>query len=160
MQKDKKEAKRLYDMEYRRKKGVKLKILKAERYQRDRHKYVDREKEYRQKTSDHHNAYCMQPEYVKKKRIWDVVYRNMKIYGEFWESAILVNQLEIEIRNRIPRNERASTKRCVKANSTRNSKRRLDKAINQIMHGDANMRILSYGWIDESKQLLETLFIK
>ena len=160
MQRDKKEAKRLYDIEYRRKNRERINSLKAVRYQRDKHKYADREKEYRRKTSDHHNAYCMKPEYVAKKRVWDVVHRNMKIYGEFWESAILVNQLEIEIRNRIPRKERASTKRCVKANCNRNNKRRLKKAIEQIMNGEADKRILSRPWIDESKEILETLIIR
>ena len=131
-------------------------------YENNKESRLAHQKEYRATPSvvKRHNAYCMRPEYVKNKRIWDVAYRNMKIYGEFWESAILVNQIEIEVRKRVPKNERIYYRKCVKANTTRNNKRRLEKAINQILNGEADKRILSRPWIDESKQLLETLFIK
>jgi hypothetical protein len=136
MQKDKKEAKRLYDIEYRRKNKEKIKLLKAERYQRDKHKYAEREREYRRSIKDHHNAYCMRPEYVKKKRVWDVVYRSMKNYGEFWESAILVNQIEIEVRKRIPKNERSSYRFNVKKMCSRKIQKRFDAAILKIINGE------------------------
>lgn len=162
MLKDKKEAKRLYDIKYRRKNKARIVANKKAAYERDREKYLLKFKEYRAKpdVKARHKIYCMQPDYVKDKRVWDVVYRNMKIYGEFWESAILVNQIEIELRDRIPKNERASTIRCVKANTNRNNKRRLEKAINQIMTGDADGRILSRPWIDESREILEDLLVK
>ncbi len=161
MPKDKKEQKRLYDIEYRRKNKSSLAAKKKAAYERDREKNLAKFKAYRARpeTVARHNKYCMQPEYVEKKRVWDVVYRTMKIYGEFWESAILVNQIEIEVRKLIPRNERLSTKRCVKANTERNCKRRLDKAISKIISGEANRGILSSCWLDESREILESLIL-
>lgn len=162
MRKVNKEDKRLYDIEYRRKNGEKIKRLKAERYQRDKHKYADREKAYRRKpeVKIRHNEYCRQPEYVKKKRIWDIVYRSMEEYGDFWESAVIVTQIEKEIRKLIPRNERLYYRRNVNNATYRNNKRRLEKAIEKIRNGEVGLEILRSSWIEESKQILEIELIK
>jgi hypothetical protein len=156
-QKDKKEAKRLYDIEYRRKNKAKIKALKAERYQRDKHKYAEREKEYRRKTQKQHNEYCMRPEYVSKKRIWDVVYRSMKNYGSFWESAVLLNQIEIEVRKRIPKNERLGYKRNVRSIINRNIRKRLTNAINRILSGEITDKKSIKNFSEERRQFLESL---
>jgi len=157
MLKSKKEAKRLYDIEYRRKNKERIRGLKAERYKRDAWKYREREKAYRSKPEvvESHNEYCRQPEYRAKKHLYDVARLAVVEYGEFWEAAILVKELEKEVRKRIPKNERLYYRRCVDRNVARNNKRRLEKAIAKIQAGEAGPEILRFGWLEESKQLLE-----
>jgi|SRR6478735_1497564 len=44
-----------------------------------------------------HNAYCRQPEYKVYKKKYDEQYRAKKDYGEYWECAILLKNLDSEI---------------------------------------------------------------
>jgi len=157
MQRDKKEAKRLYDIEYRRKNKELLKIKKAAHYREKVEYYRKKEKERRSKPENikAHNEYCRMPEYVKSKRLYDVVYRSMKEYGEFWESAVLVNQIEKEVRNMVPKNERLYYTRNVNIATQRNNRRRLEKAIARIRSGESVDNILGYQWVEESRQILE-----
>lgn len=159
MPKDKKEAKRLYDIEYRRKNKSKIVADKKENYEKNKPARRESHREYRNRPENvlRHNEYCRDPEYKKKKRIWDVVYRAMKFYGDFWESAILLNQIEIEVRERIPKKERASYKRNVRAIVNRNIQKRFEKAIFKIIHGDVGDKILRSNWGEGRKSILQEM---
>jgi len=89
----KKEEKRLYDIEYRAKNRTKLKAKKAAYFQRT----YDPKKAAveRKKRMSHHVEYCRRPEYRAWKKSYDRQYRAKKEYGDFWECHILA----MEIRN-------------------------------------------------------------
>lgn len=95
----KKEEKRIYDMEYRKKNRAKLKALKAMRYQRDRDPV--KEAAYRKAHMRRHVEYCRTPEYKAWKKEYDQKFRAKKFYGEFWESAILALAIDREIESRM-----------------------------------------------------------
>jgi hypothetical protein len=54
-------------------------------------------KEERQRKMAAHIEYCRQPEYKKYKKGYDEQYRAKKDYGEFWECAIILKNLDKEI---------------------------------------------------------------
>jgi len=94
----KKEIKRLYDIEYRKKNRE---IIK-ERGKKYNESPAGRamQKRSRKKFKKLHLEYCRTPEYRKWKSEYDRKHRAKKFYGEFWESAILLNQIEDMIPNR------------------------------------------------------------
>lgn len=87
----KKEEKRLYDLNYRATSPT-LKQRKADYNQRtyDPVKAAVKRKERMPK----HVEYCRRPEYKVKKKEYDRQYRAEKYYGEFWESFIALLQIE------------------------------------------------------------------
>ncbi len=95
----KKAEKRDYDMEYRRKNLEMLKRKKAEHYLKTR----DPEKEaaYRKTRMHLHVEYCRQPKYKAWKKKYDAQYRAKKLYGEFWESFLLIMGIEAEVTKRM-----------------------------------------------------------
>lgn len=99
----KKEAKRLYDINYRATSPT-LKARKAAYYQRTR----DPEKERkRRKARMHlHVKYCQQPQYRAWKKKYDRKYRCQKEFGSFWESASILLDIENEIDERMDWYER------------------------------------------------------
>jgi Neuraminidase (sialidase) len=72
--------------------------------------------------------YCRQPEYKEYKREYDVKYHAKKNYGEYWEAAILLNELENEIDNRTARKENKLYNK-----STSKRKRSWQKALKQTL---------------------------
>lgn len=160
MLKDKKEEKRLYDIEYRRKNKSKIVARKKKDYSNNKEDHKEKHKKYRSRPENvlRHNQYCMSEEYRAKKRIWDIIYRSMKYYGDFWEAAILLNQLEIEVRRLIPKKERCGYKRNVRAIINRNTQKRLEIAFFKIVHGD-DANILHANWTDENKSILKELMV-
>lgn len=90
----KKEEKRLYDMDYRATSPT-LKARKADYHQRtyDPVKAAAKRKE----RMPYHVEYCRQPEYKAKKKEYDKLFRAKKHYREFAEAAILLNEIEKEV---------------------------------------------------------------
>lgn len=89
-----KEEKRIYDQEYRRRDPVGMKAKKAAYYQRT-HDPV-KEAATRKARMPKHIEYCRKPEYVEYKRKYDRRYRALKDYGEFAECALLVLDIRDE----------------------------------------------------------------
>lgn len=151
----KQEEKRLYDIEYRRKNQEKIKARKKAYYDANKERIKAKAKvrrnsdEYRKK----HATYCAQPDYRVYKHKYDVA-RGALQYGEFWESAILVKELEKEVRKLIPTNERAYYKRNVRAIVKRNKDKRINAAIEDIVNGHADFDILRRAWTKETKSML------
>jgi hypothetical protein len=52
---------------------------------------------WRQEKQSAHNEYCRQPKYKKYKKGYDEQYRAKKDYGEYWECAIILKNLDNEI---------------------------------------------------------------
>jgi hypothetical protein len=93
----KKLEKRLYDMEYRKKNAEILRIKKHEYNKKDYASRPEHYKKLRKKKQARHNEYCRQEWYKKYKSEYDKKYLAQKKYGELWESAILINQIDKEI---------------------------------------------------------------
>jgi len=54
-------------------------------------------KKHRQRRMPAHIEYCRQPKYKEYKKAYDEQYRAKKDYGEFWEAAIALKNLDKEI---------------------------------------------------------------
>ncbi len=80
---NKKEEKRLYDIEYRKKNKELLKVKKSIEYFRLKHtdKYQNKVKAYRKKITKRHVAYCAKPDQKKKTRERDQI----RTHGEYRE---------------------------------------------------------------------------
>ena len=98
-----KEEKRLYDIEYRKRNKDILRAKKAAWFQRT-YDPVEAAKK-RKARMPYHVEYCRQPEYKRWKRAYDMAYRARRQFGEFWESAIILQDLENEILSRVSRYE-------------------------------------------------------
>ena len=93
------EEKRIYDMAYRDKHRDRIKKEKAERFKRT----YDPEKARieRKKTMPRHIEYCRRPEYKAYKHEYDRRYRAREDYGEFWESFLLIQDVDREVDSRM-----------------------------------------------------------
>lgn len=58
----------------------------------------------------YHVEYCQQPEYRKYKRKYDMQYRAKRLFGEFWEAALLVNEIHDAVLQRATWTEIATAK--------------------------------------------------
>lgn len=98
----KKEEKRLYDIEYRAKNLEWIKAKKRAHFQ----KTYDRKAaaEYRKQRMHLHVEYCRRPEYRAWKREYDRKYR-AKEFGAFAEAYMLTLDLNREIKERTSRHE-------------------------------------------------------
>lgn len=99
----KKEEKRLYDVEYRTKNLAQIKERKRAYFQRT----YDPEKAaiYRKANMQRHIEYCRQPEYKAWKSAYDSKRRAVLQFGPFWESFLMVLDLEKEISTRATKYE-------------------------------------------------------
>jgi hypothetical protein len=97
-----KEEKRLYDLNYRATSPT-LKVRKAAYYQRT--KDLVKEAARRKVRMPRHIEYCRQPGYRAKKKIYDQHHRANKHYGEFGEALVALINLENEVAERIDRGE-------------------------------------------------------
>lgn len=111
-----KKEKQEYDAEYRKKNAARRKIQKAEYFQRTYDPIAARE--HRKTRMAAHVEYCRQPEYKKWKKDYDKKYLATKKYGDFWESAIILNTLE----EAIP--ELMSKQEIRQQNNTNNKKKK------------------------------------
>lgn len=66
-------------------------------FQLDYAQNPDKYREERQRRMPSHVEYCRQPEYKEYKKGYDEQYRAKKDYGEFWECAIVLKNLDNEI---------------------------------------------------------------
>lgn len=112
----KKEEKRLYDIEYRMKNREMLKQKKHEYFKRT-YDPVEAAK-YRKARMHKHVEYCRRPEYKEYKRKYDRIYRAKKDYGEFWECHVLALDIRDEATKRSSdydmRLERGAVAKCQK----------------------------------------------
>ncbi len=91
--------KREYDKEYRRENKAMLKEKKAAYFQRT---YDPMEAAVeRKKNMARHVAYCQRPEYKAWKQDYDRKFRAKQGYGEFWESYLLLHDVEREVYSRM-----------------------------------------------------------
>lgn len=100
MQLSDKEKKRLYDIEYRRNNKEIIKAKKRAYNSSPAGRAM--QKRHRIKFKEYHNNYCMQPEYRKNKKEYDKKYRAQKKYGEFWECALLIDEIDSEVKKLVP----------------------------------------------------------
>lgn len=105
---EKKQAKHLYDMEYRKTNRDILKAKKSAYYQRT-HDPV-KEAAIRKARMHLHVEYCRRPEYKAWKEEYDRQYRAKQEAGEFWESKILILKIEKELDAKMNRYERSIEK--------------------------------------------------
>lgn len=99
----KKLDKRSYDMEYRAKNKTLLQEKKAKWFQETYDPI--KAAEIRKLRMPGHVEYCRQPKYKAYKQQYDAKYRAKTNFGEFWESSILLVNLEKEISSRMDWNE-------------------------------------------------------
>ncbi|NIA72446.1 hypothetical protein HBA54_28055 [Pelagibius litoralis] len=98
-----KERKRLYDIQYRAKNAQRLKAEKAAYYQRTRD--PEKERAIRKAKMAQHVEYCRRPEYRAYKKQYDREYRARMKFGSFWESHMLLVDLETEVNSQASRYE-------------------------------------------------------
>lgn len=100
---EKVERKRLYDAKRRIELAAKIKAAKAEYHKRT----YDPTKAARTRKENmaRHVAYCQRPEYKKWKKRYDQEYRAKRLFGPFWESAVLLAHLDEEVVSRMTRYE-------------------------------------------------------
>lgn len=92
----KKEKKRLYDKEYRRKN--KELIAKKKKAYNETSAGRKMQKRARDKRKDKHLEYCRQEDYRKNKKEYDRIRLAKNKYGEYWESIIICNEIEKLVR--------------------------------------------------------------
>ncbi len=117
-QKELKKEKAEYDKQYREKNREVLK-KKNQAYNKTKAGRAT-QKRNREKMKEKHLAYCRTPEYRAWKKEYDKKHRAKKNYGEYWESAIILNQLEEFIDNREVKQELGLI------NKSQNRKRKLN----------------------------------
>jgi hypothetical protein len=66
-------------------------------FQLDYAQNPDKYREERQRRMPSHIEYCRQPEYRKYKKEYDEKHRAQKLFGAFWECAIILKNLDNEI---------------------------------------------------------------
>ena len=87
--------KKNYDEAYRKENDTEIKRKKAEYFQNT----YDPEKAaiHRQKRMPAHIEYCRQPAYKIKKKAYDKIKRAKDNAGEYWESYIMITEIENEL---------------------------------------------------------------
>lgn len=98
----KKEEKRLYDLNYRATSPT-LKARKAAYYQKTKDPVKEAAK--RKERMPQHVEYCRRPEYKAWKRNYDQQYLAQKQYGEFGPAVIALRELEQEVADRADRQD-------------------------------------------------------
>jgi hypothetical protein len=98
----KKEHKRLYDLQYRQTSAT-LKTRKSIWFKKTYDPIKAAEK--RKETMPRHIEYCRRPEYKEWKRNYDQRHLAEKQYGEFAETVIILRQLEKEVMERISKED-------------------------------------------------------
>lgn len=94
-QNQRKEEKRLYDIEYRRRNRDLLRAKKAEYHRRTYD--PTQAATQRKKRMPYHVEYCRRPEYRQYKRSYDRQYRAKRNYGSLWEAFLLTMEIRDEV---------------------------------------------------------------
>lgn len=94
-----KEEKRLYDIQYRARDVEERKRRKAEYYRRTKDRV--KEAETRKRRMPQHVEYCRRPEYRQWKKSYDRQYRAHKHYGDFADCFLLVMEIRDECLSRM-----------------------------------------------------------
>jgi RNA polymerase-interacting CarD/CdnL/TRCF family regulator len=95
--------KRLYDQQYLR---LNREMLKAKKHAHHLATYdPEKERVKRKARMPQHVEYCRRPEYRRWKSDYDKRYRARKFYGPFAEAAMLTNDLNREIKERMTNHE-------------------------------------------------------
>lgn len=95
--KEKKRLKAEYDREYRQKNEERLKKQRAEYFKKDYAANPEKYKKERQRRYPEHLKYLQRPEYKEYKKTYDEQYHAKKKFGNYWESAIILKNLDNEI---------------------------------------------------------------
>lgn len=95
-----KEAKRLYDIEYRRLNKEKIRLSKQEYNKTENGRAT--QKRARDKQTNYHLEYCRTNEYRDKKKVYDKINLAKKKYGEYWECMILVDKINKLVVEMVP----------------------------------------------------------
>lgn len=102
---EKKEIKRLYDIEFRRKNRERLKAEKAEYFKKvyaaNPEKFQIERKKRKKAHKEYLKTYCARPEWKTHKKSYDQEFRAKKLFGPLWESAILTIELNNEVKRRM-----------------------------------------------------------
>lgn len=123
----KKEEKRIYDEKYREKN---LEMLKAKKRAYHTNNYDPKTAAvYRKKRMPLHVEYCRQPKYKEWKKKYDSYYRATKLYGDFSESFLLLQDIEKEVDSRMSRYEIYQANGTLNKHQTR--RREYEKLISQ-----------------------------
>jgi hypothetical protein len=91
---EKKKQKADYDKQYRKNNANKIKLSKHNYYKETYDPLkasIDRKK-----NANKHLEYCRQPKYKTYKQEYDKKYLAKKLFGEYWESALLIRDIEKE----------------------------------------------------------------
>lgn len=97
------EEKRLYDIEYRRKNLVAIKDKKRAYFRETYDPAIAAAK--RKERMPWHVAYCRRPEYRQWKQGYDARYRANRMFGEFADAALLLNEIDREVTSRMSKYE-------------------------------------------------------
>ena len=97
----KKQEKRIYDQEYRKKNIESIKQKKKEYFKRHYAENPEHYRKQRKKRYPKHLEYLITPEYKEYKKQYDRKYHAKKNYGEYWESQILIEDIKAEYENRV-----------------------------------------------------------
>lgn len=127
----KKNEKAEYDKKYREERKEIIRIKKQEYNKTPAGRAT--QKRNRDKLKDYHKQYCRQPEYCAKKKVYDQEHRAKKQFGEFWESGILLKELE----NNIDRHE------ANMSNNTFNKSQKRKQLWNQIQQHQFSLQRLT-----------------
>ena len=95
-----KEAKRLYDIEYRRKNKEKIKARNIRYNESPAGRAM--QKRHREKQKEDHLEYCRTPEYRRWKKHYDRKNNAKAMYGDFWEVMTLVDIIQKRVRKIVP----------------------------------------------------------
>lgn len=97
---DKKRVKKEYDINYRAANVDKIKKRAAEYFKKDYAANPEKYRKERQRKMKAHIEYCRQPEYKKKKKVYDRQHRAKIQYGDYGEAAIALFELASIVDNR------------------------------------------------------------
>lgn len=120
----KKEEKRLYDLNYRATSPT-LKARRAAYYQRV--KDPVKEAARRKERAPQHAEYCRRPEYKEWKREYDRNHLAKKQYGDFGAAVLALRELESEVFERIDRTDVYATNGTLNKKQTRRRKYESEK---------------------------------
>lgn len=101
----KKEHKRLYDIEYRRKNLERIKQNKKIHFQKDYKANPEKYRAIRNARMKTHVEYCRNPDYKAKKHIYDRARYAKEKFGDAWESHVLIMEIGEECAKRMSKYE-------------------------------------------------------
>lgn len=103
-----------YDKIYRDKNQDRIKKAKKEYFKKVYVENPDKFKEERIRKYPAHKEYIKSPKYRKWKKQYDKRYLSKKNFGEFWESALILNDIESIIPNREVKQENGLINKSIK----------------------------------------------